>query len=133
MRTYLSIPIKHRNESYYIASALREHGIQVLNPCDIMPEGIPAADMPAAIAEQCYAMIDAADAVILFADYYGRDCAAEAGYALCAGKPVYPLTLTCHSSLQLEADWMIRPRAEPLSQDLSELILRLQGAAHRAA
>ena len=113
--------------------ALEGMGITVFNPCRIVLHDCPKEDLPERIAFQCVEMIDKADAVVLFADYYGRDCAAEVGYAVRAGKPVLPVTLRGTESENLLVDWFIRPLIHPLSRSMDEIAARLAELQHPEA
>jgi len=126
---YISIPIRYRQEAATIERALQRTGARVLNPCHLVPDDCAKDKLPTFFAHACYRMIDAADAVVLFANYYGRDCATEIGYAIHAGTPVFPVVLDRRASDNLTVDWMIRPLVQPLSQGLDELLLRLRDCA----
>lgn len=122
---YLSIPICYCNEGCTIEKGLEKHGYQVLNPCRIIPPNCPREQLPRRISQECYSMIDKADALVLFADYYGRDCAAEVGYAIARKKPVLPIILRKHISENLAVDWMITAWLHPPSRSLDELRSRI--------
>jgi nucleoside 2-deoxyribosyltransferase len=100
-------------------------GLRVFNPCKIIIPDLPRERMPAYIARECYRLIDIADGIILFVDYYGRDCAAEIGYSIARNKNVFPYSKEGVNSLYLEQDWMIRPMLRPLSRSIEELIKNL--------
>lgn len=121
LRLYLSIPIKHCSEAQLIESALENAGLSVLNPCHITPQDLPKEQIPAAIARQCIDLIESSQGLILFTEYYGRDCSAEVGYAIARQKPVFPITLSGVSPF-IEQDWMIKPFLQPLSYGIDEVI-----------
>lgn len=122
---YLSIPIRHCAEAKVITDFLTENQINVLNPCTITPEDCPKEDIPRHIAKQCWDMIDRCEAIVLFCDYYGRDCAAEIGYAIARGKPIFPLHYSSKNG-QFKEDWMIKPFSEAEADDLHSLLANLR-------
>ncbi len=122
---YLSIPIRHCEQAHLIETFLEKKGISVLNPCHITPVGIAKELIPASVASQCIQMIERSTALVLFVDYYGRDCATEVGYAIARRKPVFPVSLSGQNPF-LEQDWMIKPFIEPLSNGIEQLQGRLQ-------
>jgi nucleoside 2-deoxyribosyltransferase len=117
---YLSIPIAHSKDAELIEASLSEKRINVLNPCKIAHGDWPKREIPKQIADKCWEMITHSDAVILFTDYYGRDCGAEIGYAFASSKPVFPFYLY-HEPPFLKEDWMIKSRLEPISEGLQSL------------
>jgi nucleoside 2-deoxyribosyltransferase len=128
---YISIPIRYHQAAATIEQALQRTGARVLNPCHLVPDDCAKDELPAFFAHACYRMIDDADAVVLFANYYGRDCATEIGYAIHAGTPVFPVVLDQHASDHLTVDWMIRPLVQPLSRGLDELLSHLESRPPR--
>ncbi|MBK9750068.1 MAG: hypothetical protein IPO91_25295 [Chloroflexi bacterium] len=125
LTVYLSIPIRHCAEAKIITEFLACNDIQVLNPCTITPLDLAKEAIPFQVAQQCWQMIERSEAVVLFCDYYGRDCAAEMGYAIARGKPIFPLHYS-QRNRQLHEDWMIKPFSEPEADDLSSLVLNLR-------
>lgn len=117
---YLSIPIAHSKDADLIEVFLVQNGINVLNPCRIVYGDWPKQEIPKQIASKCWDMIKRSVAVILFTDYYGRDCGAEIGYAYASSKPVFPFYLY-HEPLFLQEDWMIKSNLEPISEGLHSL------------
>ncbi len=124
LQLYLSIPIKYCSQAQLIESALKNAGLVILNPCHITPLDMPKEHIPAAIARQCIELIESSKGVILFTDYYGRDCSAEVGYAIARQKPIFPITLSGASPF-IEQDWMIKPFLQPLSYGIEETIERI--------
>lgn len=122
---YLSIPIKHTEDSLLIEEFLCTHGIRVLNPCRIVHKDWPKESMPRHIAKECWDMIEKSDAVILHTDYYGRDCACEIGYAYKSGKKIFPFYLYSRANFQPE-DFMIISALEPISEGLSSLVDKIK-------
>lgn len=127
MKVYLAIPIRFCSEGSIVQDELERRGIVVMNPCRIDSHNLSIEKdrIPAHVANQCYEMIDAAEAIIFFADSYGRDCAAEVGYAFHARIPVFPISLAKNESENLVVDWMIRPIVQPISKSFDELVLNL--------
>lgn len=125
MKVYLSIPIRHREQARIIEFRLQEDGIIVLNPCNLQFVDCPKEEIPETVAKKCWEMIDESLAIILFVDYYGRDCAAEMGYSIAKNKPIFPFGFSEQSS-QLSVDWMIKPYVEKISYDLAELAVKLK-------
>ena len=123
-KVYLSIPIKYRNFAEVIEKDLGTRGITVLNPCKIVHDYYSKEKIPSYVAKQCWKMIKASDAVILYTDYYGRDCAAEVGYATALDKPVFPFYF-CEIFPFLQEDWMIKSSLEPISEGLDSLVERI--------
>jgi nucleoside 2-deoxyribosyltransferase len=118
---YLSIPIRFYDDAARIQQELEQAGMTVLNPCTLVPHDCPKDRLPAFFAHACFNMIDRAEALILFSDYYGRDCATEVGYAIHSRKPIFPIVLSNEVSENLIVDWMIRPMVQPLSRSCDEL------------
>ena len=89
MKAYISTPIRKENDSRHVQRALEGVGILVNNPCDVDSVHGDPADIPKRVRDQCIAMMDSSDIGILLLDYFGHDCAFEAGYLNAAEKPVY--------------------------------------------
>jgi nucleoside 2-deoxyribosyltransferase len=128
-RLYLSVSLRRAAFAEWVDRELSRHGYDVLNPCRLdLPEG-PKEDFPEWVAAKCYGMIDRADAVVLLADYYGRDCAAEIGYAYASGRPVIGLVSDADESSLLEQDWMLRPIVGRVAGSIAELLSALEATA----
>ena len=123
---YLSFPIRYCKRACLLEKELASRGFLILNPCNIIIKDRPRQDQPAYIANECYMMIDNSDALVLFADYYGRDCATEIGYAIHAGKPVFPLSFNGKNSRMILSDWMIRAKINPMSKSIEDLVLCME-------
>jgi len=122
---YIAIPIKHCKDSYVIQSALEAEGMIVKNPCNLIEPGFPEGKISKFYADSCYEMIESADILVLYSDYYGRDCSAEVGYAIKSRKPVFPFSIARKESENISADFMIHAKVEPLSDSFEELIRRI--------
>lgn len=124
---YLCIPIQYCKDGALIEETLDRLGITVLNPCRITPEEMATSkdSIPRAVAMKCWSMIDASSALVLYADYYGRDCAAEIGYAIAQGKPIYPYSVSGHTPF-LETDWMVKSFIQEPSTDLEHIAEQLR-------
>lgn len=120
VKVYLSIPIAYREHAERIEEALSKSDIKVLNPCKIVHGNWPKQEIPRFVAEQCWRMIEDSYAVIIYTEYYGRDCSAEIGYAYGKSKPVFPFYLY-HEPPFLQEDWMVKSWLEPISEGLSAL------------
>jgi nucleoside 2-deoxyribosyltransferase len=121
---YLSIPIAHREDADLIEEFLSQKGIHVLNPCRIVHGDWSKQEIPKQIADRCWDMIKVSDAIILYTDYYGRDCGAEIGYAYASAKPVFPFYLYREPPF-LQEDWMIKSNLEPISEGLYSLVEKI--------
>ncbi len=130
-KVYLSIPISRTIDASRIEEYLNQHGITVLNPCRLVHDNCPKEQIPSYVAEKCWKLIEESEAVILFYDYYGRDCSCEIGYAFKSSKPVFPFYLYHKGDFQ--EDWMIRSRLEPCSEGLDVLIDQIKKYVKRDA
>jgi nucleoside 2-deoxyribosyltransferase len=122
---YLSVPVTYCREAYSLEKQLGDQGYGVCNPCRIIIPDLPKEKLPSYIAVECYRLIEISNAIILFSDYYGRDCSAEIGYAVGRKKPIFPFSAKGIDSSNLEQDWMIRPMLQPLSKSFNELLNNL--------
>jgi nucleoside 2-deoxyribosyltransferase len=128
-RLYLSVSLRRAAFAEWVDRELSRHGYEVLNPCRLdLPDG-PKEHYPEWVAASCYGMIDRADAVVLLADYYGRDCAAEIGYAYAGGRPVIGLMSDAQEPSLLDQDWMLRPIVSRVAGSIAELLTALEETA----
>jgi nucleoside 2-deoxyribosyltransferase len=92
-RVYLSTRIAWCSEARELEDELIGQGIEVENPCHIMPSEIPPADRQRVVSSECYKMINRSDAVVLLisggSGTVGRDCSAEVGYTVAQEKPIF--------------------------------------------
>ncbi len=131
-RVYISVSLQRAPHAEWVEHELTRHGYEVSNPCRIdLPDG-PKEEYPASVALACYQLIDDADAVVLLADYYGRDCAAEVGYAYAIGRPVVALLQEARESHLLQTDWMLRPVVSRLTRSIPDLLAALDQAGELA-
>ena len=125
LKIYLSIPIRNQEQSYSIENYFKNNDIEILNPCNIVSKGYSYENIPLSIANTCWQMIDVSSGVVLFGDYYGRDCAAEIGYAIAKKKPIFPVFFQSDLSA-FDKDWMIKYFTEEVSFGLEMLVEKIQ-------
>jgi nucleoside 2-deoxyribosyltransferase len=124
---YISIPLRHAMESHAATLLLRGAGIHVSNPCELASTDTSLDELRTTIARTCYRLIDEASIVALYAGYYGRDCAAEVGYAIARCKPIIPFVLDgAINERLLMNDWMISAYTRPPCSNLSELVAAVE-------